>query len=89
MAAVSAGDWSSMEAAGAVFLPGAGTRNGLKVSDCNIKGGYWSSTLSNNRIVFYNDRAVYLMLFMDDLFTSLDPSGSTRRIYGQSVRLVR
>ncbi len=89
VAAVSAGDWSSMEAAGAVFLPGAGTRNGLKVSDCNIKGGYWSSTLSNYRVDLYNDRAVYLMLFMDDLFTSLDPSGRTRRIFGYSVRLVR
>lgn len=89
VASVSAGDWSSMEAAGAVFLPAAGVRNGLKVADCNKSGSYWSNTLSSYHIIFYNDRAVYLLEFMDDLFTSMDPSGYTRRIYGKSVRLVR
>ena len=89
VATVSAGDWSSMEAAGAVFLPAAGVRNGLKVADCNNSGSYWSNTLSSYHIIFYNDRAVYLLEFMDDLFTSMDPSGYTRRIYGKSVRLVR
>ena len=86
---VSANDWSSMEAAGAVFLPAAGTRNGLSVTDCGMMGGYWSNTLSNNHVIIFNDLAVYQMVFSNDLFTTLDPSGYTRRIYGKSVRLVR
>lgn len=89
VATVSDGDWSSMEAAGAVFLPAAGLRNGLKVESLNKSGGYWSNTLSTNHAILFKDRTVYLLVFMDDFYTSLDPSGNTRRIYGQSVRLVR
>ena len=37
-------DWTKMEAAGCVFLPAAGTRLGLSVSNVGEGGIYWSST---------------------------------------------
>lgn len=40
----SASSWSAMEAAGAVFLPVSGIREGLSVSDVGLLGAYWSST---------------------------------------------
>lgn len=47
------GDWGKMEAAGAVFLPNAGSRNGTDVdlydySDSYPWGGYWTSTKGIN-----------------------------------------
>ena len=36
-------EWGAMEAAGAVFLPAAGTRNGTNVDEVGSKGCYWSS----------------------------------------------
>ena len=35
--------WSEMEAAGCVFLPAAGYRNGTSVNDVGSNGRYWSS----------------------------------------------
>lgn len=39
--------WAKMEAAGAVFLPAAGQRNGSTVGGDGTEGYYWSSTTTN------------------------------------------
>ncbi len=36
--------WAEMEAAGAVFLPAAGSRGGKKIINVSNSGNYWSST---------------------------------------------
>lgn len=41
---LSIADWGKMQAAGAVFLPGAGSRNGTSVANVNSYLYYWSST---------------------------------------------
>lgn len=43
----SASEWSRMEAAGALFLPCAGSRNGAGVDFVGSYGYYWSSTADN------------------------------------------
>ncbi len=72
--------WSQMEAAGAVFLPAAGQRNGTRVDDVGEFGRYWSSTI--HEPIPYNAYEMFL-------------SGRDISIYivgrdeGLSVRLVR
>ncbi len=68
--------WAQMEAAGAVFLPAAGYRNGTRVNNAGF-GHYWSSTPLTD--------VAYLMLFSSyDLRTKF-----YHRNYGFSVRLVQ
>ena len=71
------GDWSTLETAGAVFLPAAGDRNGAYVDVAGSRGRYWSSSASDE----YGTWFVY--------FASggVDRSNSNR-FYGRSVRLV-
>lgn len=71
----SASEWSKMEAAGAVFLPCAGLRDGTGVERFGSDGGYCSSTAENsNAYVFF--------------FSSGDAYVSYHyRYYGYSVRL--
>lgn len=75
--------WSTMEAAGAVFLPAAGWRYGTDVEyvyyDGSVRGYYWSASYLNS----LNARNV---VFLDGL---LRPDLWSYRRYGQSVRLVR
>lgn len=78
---VNADYWASMEAAGAVFLPAAGYRNGTNVSGV-VSGGYWSSSAAE-----LIESGAYDVLF-DDYGVYPDDYGSDRD-YGQSVRLVR
>ena len=69
--------WAEMEAAGAVFLPAAGTRLGANVGDNG--GGYWSSTPYNS---------AYGAFYMS--FTEYGAGTYTSdRDQGRSVRLVR
>ena len=73
-----AAEWAKMEAAGAVFLPAAGYRNGLNVDDGGITGVYWSSTASGENAavdVYFVETVVY-------------PVDINYRDRGQSVRLV-
>ena len=69
--------WAQMEAAGAVFLPAAGYRNGTRVNNAGF-GHYWSSTP-------LKDVAYYM------IFSSYDLKATKfyNRNYGFSVRLVR
>lgn len=71
-------NWSAMEAAGAIFLPAAGLRDGTSVSDVGSAGLYWSSTPSSSTISY------------DLCFTASAclPENSYYLHYGLSVRLV-
>ena len=70
--------WAKMEAAGAVFLPAAGYRNGTDVYDVGLIGIYWSSTADDDNFAWD--------VSFDEYFVS--PDYNNFRNYGQSVRLV-
>ena len=72
--------WTIMEAAGAVFLPAAGYRQGVSVTGTGSSGYYWSSTRANDISVFY------LYLFSDNLRPQNTSYG---RSYGFAVRPVQ
>jgi hypothetical protein len=72
-------EWTTdMEANGAVFLPAAGHRYGLDVSDIGEYGGYWSSTNAAS------DGARFLYLSSSTPYMRND-----YRYLGYNVRLVR
>ena len=73
-----AGNWASMEAAGAVFLPAAGYRNGASVNNVGSIGDYWSSSA-------YDENKAYGVDFASELVADY----SDNRYLGLSVRLVR
>ena len=75
---ISASQWTTLESAGAVFLPSAGIRHGTSVSDYS-NGDYWSSS--------YNDNGYAHFLYFSD--SGLNPNSSYNRLNGRSVRLVR
>lgn len=72
-----AAQWVQMEAAGAVFIPAAGSRNGSDVRYVGGIGLYWTST------PFDSDFAYYLRFYARDVYVN-----GYGRLYGQSVRLV-
>lgn len=74
--------WLKMEAAGAVFLPAAGMRNGTEMHGYGGFGTYWSSTCYNKNSSC-SDSYVFHFGY---LFASV---GIDMKFYGQSVRLVR
>ena len=82
----SSGDsWNKMQAAGAVFLPAAGFRNGSPglpapagVSDVGLSGFYWSASPDV-------DYDAYDLSFVS---VNVFPHGSDARVRAQSVRLV-
>ena len=79
----SAKDWKKMEAAGAVFLPAGGFRNGHEMSVVGVIGFYWSSTTFTPENGG-NDEA-------RDFFFSekrIGPRDHEKRFYGLHVRLV-
>ena len=73
-----ADQWAKLEAAGAVFLPAAGSRSGSNVNYVQFYGYYWSATELNSLfaycLYFYSDGA------------GMDYSN---RYNGRSVRLVK
>lgn len=76
---ISASNWASYEANGAVFLPAAGYRDGTGMYLVGLNGYYWSSTPSGE------GNAYDLHFYSNDL----KPQGNRTRAYGRSVRLVR
>ena len=72
-----ADQWSKLEAAGAVFLPAAGYRNGSDVYRVQNNGNYWSATE-------YNSDYAYCLCFL-----SLEAYMSYDRLHGFPVRLVK
>ncbi|MBQ6307977.1 MAG: InlB B-repeat-containing protein [Bacteroidales bacterium] len=75
---IPATQWSSLEAAGAVFLPAVGSRNETSVYSVGFLSYYWSASAS-----FYNADCVN---FGDGML--LIVSNWNSRKFGQSVRLV-
>ncbi|MCR5364875.1 MAG: hypothetical protein K6E67_01855 [Prevotella sp.] len=75
------GDWTALEAAGVVFLPATGLRNGTSVpeSEKGSVGNYWSSTYMNADCV-YNIR-------FDGSSLNLENNGDRQN--GFPVRLVK
>jgi len=74
--------WGKMEAAGAVFLPAAGSRSvdtNNSVQGCGVIGGYWSS-------VVYSDDMAYSLAFQP---SAIGPSVFNPKRFGASVRLVK
>ena len=69
--------WAKLEAAGAVFLPAAGGRNGSDVYDGRDRGLYWSSTQNSSMAIAL-------------IFSSAEVDrGNGSRHNGLSVRLAR
>ena len=71
--------WRDMEAAGAVFLPAAGSRYGNRMYDVGSDGLYWSSSVGNERLaynVYFNRGNLY-------------HRSNYERFRGYSVRLVK
>lgn len=75
---ISSSDWNTLQSAGAVFLPAAGSRAGTSVSGSDASGYYWSSSC-------YNDYYACLLGFNN---TTLSPYQNDYKYYGQSVRVV-
>ena len=77
--AFTADQWSKLEAAGAVFLPAAGNRDGSNVGGVQDYGNYWSATE-------YDSYSANGLLFLSDVALMGEGGG---RYYGHSVRLVK
>ena len=69
--------WQTLEAAGCVFLPTTGQRDGTSVHDAGAHGYYWSST-------HHNPNTAY-SLYFDSNFVYPQTDGIRR--FGNSVRL--
>lgn len=78
---ISLADWNnSLESHGAVFLPSAGFRNGVTVTNDGQQGHYWSSTSQQNTAKCTSFSTNYLNTGNDASFN---------RYMGLSVRLVQ
>ena len=73
--------WTTLESAGAVFLPAAGVRSGTWVIEVGSVGRYWSATHDWN-----TDNFARLVHVSDYL---LSANSNMYRYYGLSVRLVQ
>ena len=80
----SASDFGKMAAAGAIFLPAAGSRSGTSVSGAGSNGYYWSTTNAASGVGAQQTTA-YCLSFAS---SSCAPGSSTERYRGCSVRLV-
>lgn len=81
--------WSTMEAAGAVFLPAAGYRDKL-ISEINHTGWYWSSSINENSspsyVNFVYGYACNVVFYTENY--GLNSNSCSPRSQGYSVRLV-
>ena len=76
---ITASQWSTLEQAGAVFLPAAGSRIGTLVNNVGSSGYYWSASYN------FSDRAYYVFFYGINLSTNY----YSYRCSGFSVRLVQ
>jgi len=76
--------WIQMQDSGAVFLPAASDRYGIKFSTSGIYGRYWSSSMYSHREYAY---FCFFGEYLEECF--LEPNHSFPRSYGFSVRLVQ
>ena len=77
---INATTWTTLESAGAIFLPAAGWRSGHDVGGFNEMGDYWSS--SN----YQGSAASYVVRFFSGM---LQPGYYSQRYNGYPVRLVK
>jgi len=75
---ISATDWTTLENAGAVFLPAAGYRFGTTVGHFGTCGYYWSAS-------YFNSSYACLLSFKP---ASASTANASNRSYGRSVRVV-
>ena len=73
-------DWQQLEAAGAVFLPASGDREGSFVGYVQSSGYYWSAAPDGS------DKAYYMYFISDSYFSY---NYSRNRNYALAVRLVK
>ncbi len=73
-------DWQQLEAAGAVFLPASGFREGAFVGYVQSSGYYWSAAPDGS------DKAYYMYFISDSYFSY---NYSRNRNYALAVRLVK
>ena len=71
-------DWAKMEAAGCVFLPAAGRRDGTTIYDVNNYVRYWTST-------YYSAQTAYHVGIAS---SNMKPADYNQKAFGFSVRLV-
>ena len=71
-------DWAKMEAAGCVFLPAAGRRDGTTIYNVNDYVRYWTSTYNTAQMAYHVNIAN----------TSMNPADYNQKYFGYSVRLV-
>lgn len=75
--------WGQLEDSGAVFLPAAGSRNGVLVNSVGTIGFYWSSTS-------YDYSVAFRLRFSETDAASTTTTVSSHNIYyGYAVRLAR
>ena len=78
---ISLANWSTLENAGAVFVPAAGMRNNAAVLNVGSACWYWSSSALST-----NDRVAYRTYFVD---RNVSVDDYSNRHNGLSVRLVK
>ena len=71
-------DWAKMEAAGCVFLPAAGRRDGTNIFNVNEYVRYWTSTYSSASLAY----------LVDISSSSMKPVNDFQKAFGYAVRLV-
>lgn len=76
---ITVAQWTTLEAAGCIFLPAAGQRSGTSVNMVGVRGDYWSSNYNSSNYAYY-------LIFSENHFY---PSYTGNRDYGRSIRLVR
>ena len=72
-------DWAKMEAAGCVFLPAAGRRDGTNIFNVDAYVRYWTST-------YYSAQMAYHVGIAE---SGMNPADYNQKYFGYSVRLVR
>lgn len=82
---ISESTWNTLEAAGAIFLPVTGYRQGTSGANFATEGYYWSSTYDGVNSDEY-DRYAYCLKFNGS--SVLTTSTDMRTSYGRAVRLV-
>lgn len=83
-AEISNGDWTTLEAEGAVFLPAAGQREETSVRGVGSNGKYWSSTARNDLSNAKGTWSYFVGFGTGDVSSSV----IEHRFEGLSVRLV-
>ena len=71
-------DWAKMEAAGCVFLPAAGRRDGTNIFNVDAYVRYWTST-------YYSAQTAYHVGIAE---SGMNPADYNQKYFGYSVRLV-